>query len=52
MACELAPEFVDTRVLGYEYDSALFDLGGEIGNLPICNEIVFEEFEVHARDAL
>ena len=45
-------ESADTSVLVSEYDTALFDLTLERGDLLVCCDVVFEELEVHARDPL
>ena len=48
----MALEIVDTSVLVGEYGTALFDLAFKGGNLLVCDGVVFEELEVHARYAL
>ena len=48
----MAFEGVDTSVLLSEYDAALFDLGLERCDFLVCDDVVLEELEIHARNAL
>ena len=48
----MAFEGVDTSVFVSEYDTALFDLGLERCDFLVCDDVVLEELEVHARNAL